>query len=423
MKIIDIAIKDLKRSARSMFLVGMTLIAPLLITFLIYFAFGSMKSSDVSMTSIKVGVVNADELPAGAPLTTTLGASIRSMFFDTSVKNWIAASDYANEAAARMALDKQEIGVAVIIPAAFTAQYLAGENRIPVTILQDPTLKIGPTIVRDMIASLLDGVAGGGVAYQVMQARMAAAGRSIDPTSISSLFNQFSQWYADFQRAMFHAPEKAALVVTSLSAGSETSSTLQTMMGLVMAGQIIFFSFFTGANSMMTILQESEEGTLARLFITPTGRAAILMGKFLAVLLTVFLQGIILLVAGRLIFGIQWGEPGSVALALLGQIVAAVGLGVLLVAFIKTSRQAGPVFGGALSVLGMVSGLFTTNIVMPDSFNAIGSFTPQGWVLKAWKLSLAGQPPSELLVSCLVLLVMGCVMFAIGAALFRKRFA
>ena len=50
MKIIAIAFKDLTRSVRSYFLIGMTLAAPLLITLLIYFAFGSMKSGDVSMT-------------------------------------------------------------------------------------------------------------------------------------------------------------------------------------------------------------------------------------------------------------------------------------------------------------------------------------------------------------------------------------
>jgi ABC-type multidrug transport system permease subunit len=71
----------------------------------------------------------------------------------------------------------------------------------------------------------------------------------------------------------------------------------------------------------------------------------------------------------------------------------------------------------------MMSGLFTTNIQMPAAFNMLGNFTPQGWVLKAWKLSLAGQPAGELLIPFIVLLVMGLVMFAIGALMFKRRFA
>jgi len=403
-------------------LLGMTLAVPLLITLLIYFAFGSMTSGDVSMTAIKVGVVNADMLPAGAQLDTPLGESVRSMFFDDSVRSWITATDYADEDAARAALNAQQIGVAVIIPGAFTQDYLAGKTTTPILILQDPTLTIGPTVVRNMVTSLLDGVAGGGVAFKTIQARLEANGKTLDPAGIPGLLEQYSRWYADFQRALFHSPEKAALLVTSPSIGEGARNNLQSMMGLVMAGQLIFFSFFTGAYAMASILQEAEEGTLARLFTTPTNRTLILAGKFLAVFLTVLFQGIFLMIAGRLIFGVRWGEPGAALLALLGQMIASVGLAVLLISFIKNSKQVGPIFGGALTLLGMLSGLFTTNIAMPSSFNAIGSFTPQGWVLKAWKLSLAGQPASEMIGPFLVLVAMGSVMFALGAVMFRRRY-
>jgi ABC-2 type transport system permease protein len=421
MKILDIAFKDLVRSTRSLFLIGMAFAAPLLITALIYFSFGSISSGEMSIASVTVGVVNTDVLPADAPLETALGENIRSMFFDDSVKSWITASDYADEAAARDAVNAQEIGVAIIIPATFTEDYLAGKTDTAITILQDPTLTIGPTVVRDMITSLLDGVASGGVAYKVVNERMEANAKTLDPRTIPTFFEKYSSWYADFQRALFHSPEKAALVVKSPTVAGAMTSNVQSMMGLVMSGQLIFFSFFTGAYAMMSILQEVEEGTLARLFTTPTDRTTILAGKFLAVLFTVILQGAVLLVAGHYFFNIHWGETGSVLLGFFGQMFASVGLAVLLVSFIKTSKQGGAIFGGALTTLGMVSGLFTTNIPI-DAFKMIGNFTPQGWVLKAWRLSLAGQPVSELIVPFLVLVAMGVVMFAIGATLFRRRF-
>ncbi len=423
MKVFDIALKDLKRSLRSTFLLGMAFAAPLLIVGLIYFAFGSMSSGDVSMTAIRVGVVNLDVLPEEALIESTLGENIRSMFFDESVGSWITASDYPDEAAARAALKDQEIGVAVIIPQTFTDDYFKGESGTSVLILQDPTLTIGPGVVRDMVSSMLDGVAGGGVAYKTIQVRMEANGKTLDPTSLPSLMERYSDWYADFQRALFHSPQEAALVVAPPAAGDEAANSMQAMMGLVMAGQMIFFSFFTGSYAMSSILEESEEGTLARIFSTPTNRTTILAGKFLAVLLTVILQGTVMMIAGSLLFGVNWGEPASAALSLIGQMFASVGLAVLLVSFIQTSKQAGPIFGGALTALGMISGLFTTNIQMPEGFNALGNFTPQGWVLKAWRASLAGQPASDLLLPFSVLMAMAVVMFIIGAVMFRKRFA
>jgi len=426
MKIIDIALKDLTRSFRSAFAVGMMVVAPLMLTGLIYFAFGSMSSGDVSMTPIKVGVVNADQLSADSVLDAPIGDNIRSMFFDESVKSWIEASDYPDEASVRAAVDKQEIGVAVIIPQDFTTSYLSGEKNVQVLIVSDPTLSIGPAVVEDMVTMMVDGIAGGGIAIQTIMERLEANGVQPDPAQIPSWIERYGNWYRDFQRALFHNPEKAALVLVAPSSSeTETADPLTQMMGLTMAGQMIFFAFFTGGNSMMSILREEEEGTLARLFTTPTDRTNILAGKFLAVFITVLLQGIVLMVAGSLAFGIQWGKAVSVALALIAQVIAAAGLGVLLISFVKSTKQGGPVLGGGLTILGMLGGLFTVNIPggMPAAFNAIGNFVPQGWVLKSWRLTLDGAAAGELLVPVAATVAMGIVMFAIGAMMFRKRFA
>jgi ABC-type Na+ efflux pump permease subunit len=174
MKILDIAFKDMTRSFRSAFAIGMMVIAPLMLTGLIYFAFGSMSSGDVSMTAIKVGVVNADQLPADSVLEAPIGDNIRSMFFDESVGSWITATDYPDEASAREAVDKQEIGVAVIIPQNFTERYLSGEQDVQVLIVSDPTLSIGPAVVEDMVTMMVDAVAGGGIAIQTIMERLEA---------------------------------------------------------------------------------------------------------------------------------------------------------------------------------------------------------------------------------------------------------
>jgi ABC-2 type transport system permease protein len=428
MKVLDIALKDLTRSLRSTFIIGMTIVAPLLITALIYFAFGGLAAGGATnMPGMRVGVVNADTLPAGSPARTLLkeplGSDIRAMFFDDSVKSWITATDYPDEAAARAAVAAGRIGVVVVIPASFTADYLAGKMDTQILMLQDPTLAVGPAVARNMITSLLDGVAGGGIAYKTVTTRQQANGVTPDPAQIPALIAKYRDWYVAFQRALFHTPERAAIMMTPPAAGDAASNATQSMTGMMMAGQIIFFAFFTGAYAMMSLLREDEEGTLARLFTTPTARTTILGGKFLAVFLTVVLQGIVLLAVGRLAFGVVWGAPLSVGLALLGQVFAATGLGILLISLIKTSKQAGPVLGGVLTMLAMLSGLFTTNIAMPAAFNRIGLVTPQGWVLRAWKASLAGQLPAALLVPFFVLLTMGAVMFAIGATIFRRRYA
>lgn len=426
MKILDIAFKDLTRSFRSAFAVGMMVVAPLMLTGLIYFAFGGGSSDSPSMPAIQVGFVNLDVLPPESPIESPLGDNIRSMFFDDSVKSWITASDYADEVSARVALDKQEIGIAVIVPENFTERYLSGEQDVQVLIVSDPTLSIGPAVVQNMVTMMVDGVAGGGIALETLLERSQIHGAQPDPAQYPVWIQRFGNWYAEFQRNLFHHPDQAAFVVVAPSAGEvETTNPIQKVMGLTMAGQMIFFAFFTGAYSMMSILREDEEGTLARLFTTPTDRTSILTGKFIAVFITVLLQGLVLMVAGHYAFGIHWGAPIGAVLALTGQVVAATGLGVLLIAFVKNSRQGGPVLGGGLTALGMLGGLFTANIpnAMPPAMEMIAHFTPQGWVLKAWRMVMDGQSAGELWMPFAVLVVMGIVMFAIGSMMFRRRFA
>jgi ABC-2 type transport system permease protein len=170
-------------------------------------------------------------------------------------------------------------------------------------------------------------------------------------------------------------------------------------------------------------LKEDEEGTLPRLFTTPTPRPAILGGKFVGVFVTIAVQVVVLLAAARLLFRVQWGQPLSVFLVVLGLVVAAAGFGVFVISFIKNTRQAGPVLGGLLSITGMLGGLFTVNILMPQAFTTLNLFFPQGWVLRGWKLALSGTSPAELLLPVAVMLAFGAALFAAGAVMFRKRYA
>jgi len=423
MKILEIAIKDLTRSFRSLFAIGMTIVAPLLLIGLISLAFGAAFNGSSDLPAVSIGIYNADTLADTSILAEPLGAKIRNMFFNQSVQSGITATDFSSEISLRAALNKREIGIAILIPADFSDQFLAGNRDTQVLILSDPTLTITPQVAQNMVTAMLNGVSGGGIAIETILERQKILGVQPDPEQITSLIDRYSAWYRDFQRDLFHNSESAALMMVAPAAETSSENSVQQMLGLMMAGQMVFFAFFTGAYSMMSILEENEEGTLARMFTLPMNRTTILTGKFLAVFLMLIVQGIVLLIAAHFIFNIQWGDPKMVVLALLGQVVAAAGLGVLLISFVKTSRQAGPVLGGALTALGMLGGLFTANMTMPEAFNRLSVFTPQGWVVRGWKIVLNGQPVTELLLPLLVMLVVGVIMFMIGAFRFQRRFA
>jgi len=187
---------------------------------------------------------------------------------------------------------------------------------------------------------------------------------------------------------------------------------------------MIFFAFFTGTTTAQSILREDEEGTLARLFTTPTSRNKVLVGKFLAVLLTVTVQVIVLLAAARLIFGIQWGSLVSVVLFATGIILPASTFGIFVNAWIKNSKQGGVIYGGLLTVTGMV-GMFTvfTGGNANPGMEMVSLFVPQGWAVRGLMQSMQGDSLMVVATTLAACLLWSLVFIVIGSLRFQKRFA
>jgi ABC-type multidrug transport system permease subunit len=105
-------------------------------------------------------------------------------------------------------------------------------------------------------------------------------------------------------------------------------------------------------------------------------------------------------------------------------VAAAAGFGVLIMSFIKNTRQAGPVMGGLLAIMGMLGGLFTSTIPnAPTVLDAVSLATPHGWAMRCWKIALNGGTAGDVFSSFAVLASMGALFFVVGVVMFRKRFA
>jgi ABC-type multidrug transport system permease subunit len=416
MKTLDIASKDLKHIFQSVFSLVMMFGAPLLITGLLYFAFGGLGSGNggYHMPVTKVQIVNLDR--PDAAMGFAAGQLLVDFLQDPSLSEVLAVSLAADEASARLAVDEQRAGVAVIIPPDFTLAATAPQRTTAVSLYADPTLTIGPGIVKDLISHFMDGFSGAKIAGQV-----ASAGQA-DPAVQARVSQQYTAWL----QAHGHASEgQAAPRLSIVSPAGEAPVKKQgaEIVGPIMAGMLVFFVFFMGANGAESIIKEDEQGTLARLFNTPTQLFAIFGGKFLGVVVSLSIQIILLLLASALLFGIQWGRPATVALVSASLVVASAGFGVLLMSFIKNSRQTGPVMGGVMALTGMLGGLFTPGVPnLQASFEQLSLVTPQGWALQGWQLALSGAGVRPALFPCLVTAGLGLAFLAVGAAVFRKRF-
>jgi hypothetical protein len=135
---------------------------------------------------------------------------------------------------------------------------------------------------------------------------------------------------------------------------------------------------------------------------------------------------IVLVIAVALIFAINWGPPASVAVVILGLVVLASSFGIFITSLLRDSRQAGIVYGGVLTVLGMIGMVSVFTIGVPSTMNGIGIaslLVPQGWGVRGWQLLLDGRPIHDILPIVAAMLGLGIVFFFIGVLRFRKRYA
>ncbi len=423
MKLFDIALKDLLRSFRSAFLLVIMFVAPLLVTILLYFAFGRSGGGKFQLPVTRVQVANLDQ--ADRQVALSAGQMFVDYLKSEEVASLLQVTAAPDKVGARAAVERQEADVAILIPPNFTAAAMDPNVTAAVTLYHDPTLTIQPAIVRLIVGEYVDAFSGVKIALQVTSQALAADGGVLDPATIGQIENRYVTWV---QRAGHShdgdAPQQPILLARGPAGSKAPADLISTLLGPVLAGMMIFFAFWTGAGGASSLLHEAEEGTLARLFSTPTPRALVLGGKFLAVLLTLAVQVLVLLLAGHLVFGIRWGQPATVVLLALGLVVAAAGFGVFLMSFVKTARQSGPVMGLAVALTGVLGGLIPTgDPSQPGPFATVSLFLPQGWAMRGFRLAVNGATPAEIWLPLLVLLAAGLVLFAVGLLGFRRRFA
>jgi len=414
MKILDIAFKDFISAYRSFFSLVFMFGIPFLIAGMFYFMFGNIKGSEgFSLPSTKVVIANLD---AGHDQIGQLGEEIVKALKGEEFSGLMEVTTAVDAAAARQAVDTQQAGVAIVIPENFSFSFANTDVETGLEIYKDPTLTIGPNIVEAVIKQITDGFAGVKIATNLALKRAEAGEISYD--QIAPLIEKY------IEAAQTHGiPAETLLEMRSPVVAEEQSMALR-MVGPIFGGMMIFYAFFTGMSTGQSILREEEEGTLPRLFTTPTTQTEILAGKFLAIGLTVLVQVVVLIILSRLIFGIEWGEPLAVALFALGTIISASAFGVMVNSFLKNTKQAGVVMGGLLTVTGMVGmmDIFTGN-AGGNQFGILPLFTPQGWAARSMFNASLGASALDILPNTLALLAFSLIFFVIGVLRFQKRYA
>jgi ABC-2 type transport system permease protein len=294
-----ITAKDFKERLRdkSFFLLGV--LTPLVLAFVLDLVMGDLGEGQLE---VDIAVVDADQ----SELSGQLHQGIVALDGQGGIE--VTALDAGTDAEA--AIDSDGHDAVIIIPDGFGASVAGqGAGTTQLDLIENPD--------RPVQAGVAESIADGFVTNIERSRLLAGAGDQLGvetpPMALDSSIETAREW-----------------------PGGEGLDTGARML----AGMAVMFVFFTVQFGVTTLLSEKETGTLTRLLAAPIPRDAITAAKGTVSFLLGVLATMILMVAGTVLMGAEWGSWLGVSVLVGCAVLTAVALMAIVAGIAKTSEGA-----------------------------------------------------------------------------------
>lgn len=187
------------------------------------------------------------------------------------------------------------------------------------------------------------------------------------------------------------------------------------------AGQLITWVFIPLIGISGLFAFEREQGTLRRMFVTPTRKSTVLLGTIGGQVVMALVQMALLVVFGMLVLKINWmRDPVALGAVLFASALAAGALGTMLGTFVKSERQAGGLSIMLGMVMAMMGGCWYPVELFPEAVRSAVQVLPTYWAMQGLlDVVLRGQGLAAVLPHVGILLGFATVFFGVGVARFR----
>ena len=191
----------------------------------------------------------------------------------------------------------------------------------------------------------------------------------------------------------------------------------QTVPGIM----VMFTLLIMGTSGAILLVVERRQGLLRRLAYTPISRSEVVLGKWSAKFAIGLVQIAFAMLAGTLLFGMQWGQNLLAIFAVMiayGALTA--GLGMVLGSVAKTEGMAAGIGVVSANVLGALGGCWWPIEVAPAWMQKLQLLLPTGWAMDALhKLISFGYGPLSVVPHLIVLTVGAVVLLVVAGRVFR----
>jgi ABC-2 type transport system permease protein len=370
-----IARKDLLRRIRDRTAILTAVILPFVLAYIFSLTLAGVDEGGFEAT---FAVADAD----GGDLATAL-----TQTFDAIGSVAIEGAPDASTAEQRA--EDGDADAAIAIPEGFSDAVRAGRGSV-ITVRTSARAPIAGIVAGSVVRSFAARLN----AVSVAVAAATAADTAADPAALA-------------ERARQLAPATEVVEATA----EDRLSSSATFFAIGMA---VFFLFFAVEFGVRGLLEEREDGTLARLLVAPIPSVAILAGNGLAALLVGLVSTSLLVVATSLLIDAAWGDPLGVALLIVSGVVAAVGATALVSTFARTAAQAASYASIVAVVGGLLGGTFFPIASAPGPLASIRFLSPQGWLMEGFVTLASGEAVADAIVPIVATTAIGLVCGAIA---------
>jgi len=184
--------------------------------------------------------------------------------------------------------------------------------------------------------------------------------------------------------------------------------------------QLILFMFLTSLTGATELIVSRELGISRRMFGTPTRAGVIIIGEGVGRLALALFQGLFIVIASTLLFGVEWGDPAAALAIVVTFSFVAAGAAMLIGTLARNASQAGAI-GPALGMgFGLLGGTMVPAEVFPEAMRTIAHVTPHAWAMDAFRALTFDEAGLVAILPELAVLV-GFAVVLLGLATVRFR--
>ena len=274
----------------------------------------------------------------------------------------VDAHRFATPAALDVAVRRGEVDVGVVVPAGYDRDVRAGRPaRIPFVALAANAAVPAQRRAVDAITTREAAVA--------RAARLAAAGGTVS----------FEDALATARRLDGEADHSRAALRT---VGDRHDRFIDGV-AYTAPANLILFMFINSLAAAGALATARSLGVTRRMLATPTPAGVVLTGAVLGRLAVSLLQAAVIVGAGTILFGVDWGSPLGLGALVLSFALVSTGAAVLVGATLSSLEQAIAASVPLGIGLGMLGGCMWPLAIVGEGMRKIGHVTPHAWAVDA----------------------------------------